>query len=273
VCFGKKCKPGLTGKDVLLKHGCVTVVLQMPTKNKRMKTAIVIGATSGIGKALASLLADADYLVAITGRREELLLKCQSERPESFIIKAIDITEMDTLQGKLNELKTELGSLDLLVLSSGTGDLNESLDFSIEKRTIDTNVSGFAFVAGWAFKIFEEQGFGHLVAITSIAGLRGSRQSPSYNATKAFQINYLEALRQKARKHKLPIRVTDIRPGLVDTDMAKGDGLFWVADVEKAAKQMFIAIEKKRRIVFVTKRWAVVALILKVLPSRIYEKM
>jgi short-subunit dehydrogenase len=62
-----------------------------------------------------------------------------------------------------------------------------------------------------------------------VAGIRGSRQAPSYNATKSYQINYLEGLRQKSRKS---IFVTDIRPGLVDTDMAKGEGLFWVMPVE-----------------------------------------
>jgi NADP-dependent 3-hydroxy acid dehydrogenase YdfG len=61
------------------------------------------------------------------------------------------------------------------------------MDFEIEKQTIDTNVSGFTAIADWAFNYFEKQTFGHLVAISSIAGLRGSRQAPAYNATKAFQ--------------------------------------------------------------------------------------
>ena len=76
------------------------------------------------------------------------------------------------------------------------------MDFKIEKRTIDTNIYGFTAVADWTFNYFEKQTFGHLVAISSIAGLRGSRQAPAYNATKAFQINYLEALRQKLNKLK-----------------------------------------------------------------------
>ena len=63
--------------------------------------------------------------------------------------------------------------------------------------------------------------------------------APAYNASKAYQINYLEGLRQKATKIKNPIYVTDIRPGFVDTDMAKGEGQFWVATKEKAARQIF----------------------------------
>ncbi len=170
-------------------------------------------------------------------------------------------------------MTTELGGLDLLVISSGTGDINDNLDFAIEKQTIDTNVLGFTCVADWTFNYFEKHKFGHLVAISSVGGLRGSRQAPSYNATKAFQINYLEALRQKATFLKMPIIVTDIRPGFVDTDMAKGEGQFWVASVDKASRQIFSAIKAKKKIAYVTKRWGLIATILKRIPRPIYDRM
>lgn len=212
-----------------------------------MKKAIIIGATSGIGKGLAMLLADKDYKVGITGRRSGLLNELLTKKPDSFLTKTIDITDTQTSIEKLNELVLELGGLDLLVISSGTGDINEKLDFEIEKLTIDTNVIGFTAIADWTFKYFEKQKFGHLVAISSIAGLRGGRHAPSYNATKAFQINYLEGLRQKAKNLRTKIYVTDIRPGFVNTDMAKGDGLFWVMPVNKVVKQIYIAIKKKEK--------------------------
>ena len=106
-----------------------------------------------------------------------------------------------------------------------------------------------------------------------MGGLRGNGISPAYNASKAYQINYLEGIRQKVTKLRLPIFVTDVRPGFVDTDMAKGDGLFWVAPVEKAGKQIFHAIQKKKRIVYVTKRWKLIAQILKIIPSSLYCKI
>jgi short-subunit dehydrogenase len=238
-----------------------------------MKKAIIIGATSGIGKGLAKLLSDNNYVVGIMGRRTELLEKLKSEKPNSYFIKTFDVTDIKIAVEKLDELKTELGGLDLLIISSGTGDLNDNLDFEIEKRTIDTNVLGFTCIANWAFNLFEKQKFGHLVAISSVGGFRGSRQAPSYNATKAFQINYLEALRQKASKLKQPIFVTDIRPGFVDTDMAKGEGQFWVATVDKATRQIFDAINGKKKIVYVTKRWLLIAIILKRIPRPIYDRM
>ena len=119
---------------------------------------------------------------------------------------------------------------------------------------------------------FQYQKHGHLVGISSIAGLRGSGQTPSYNATKAFQINYLEGLRQKSNKLK-NIVITDIRPGFVKTRMAKGDGQFWVAPPKKAAEQILNAIKKKRKIVYVTKRWSLIAIVLRLLPKFVYDKM
>jgi short-subunit dehydrogenase len=238
-----------------------------------MKKAIVIGATSGIGKRLAKMLVADHFRVGITGRRTGQLLELKRESPDAFIVKSFDITEIDQVPGHLEDLARELGGLDLLVLSSGTGDINESLDFGIERRTINTNVTGFTLIADWAFNFFEAQGNGHLVAISSIGGLRGSRQAPAYNASKAYQINYLEGLRQKAARLKTPVFVTDIRPGLVDTAMAKGEGLFWVMPLDKTVKQIYKAIGSKKKIAYVTKRWRIIAAILKRIPSSFYDKM
>lgn len=238
-----------------------------------MKKAIIIGATSGIGKGLAKLLADHNYKVGITGRRTECLNALKNENPNSFLIKSFDVTDTKITIEKLEELKNELGGLDLLILSSGTGDLNETLDFEIEKKVINLNVTGFTNIIDWTFNYFEKQEFGHLVAISSLAGIRGSRQAPSYNASKSYQIKYLEGLRQKSTKSKKPIYVTDIRPGLVDTDMAKGEGLFWVMPVEKVVRQIYKAIKNKRKVIYVTKRWGLIARILKILPRFIYDRM
>ena len=170
-------------------------------------------------------------------------------------------------------MTNQIGGLDLLVLSSGTGDLDEDLNFEIENKTNLLNVNAFTEIVNWAFNHFEKQGKGHLLAISSIAGIRGSRIAPAYNASKAYQINYLEGLRQKAAKTKKPIYVTDIRPGFVDTDMAKGEGQFWVATKEKAAQQIFGIMKKKKGIGYVTKRWWIIAKLLRLIPNGIYKRM
>lgn len=236
------------------------------------KKAIVVGSSSGMGRELALLLAKEGYEVGITGRRETLLNELAQEFPNSFFPRTFDCTSPNALD-ELEALEKNLGGLDLFVLSSGTGDLNESLAYEVEERTNALNVTAFTKVVGWAFNYFQKQEHGHVVAITSIGGLRGSRVAPAYNASKAYQINYLEGLRQKSKKLKLDITVTDIRPGFVQTDMAKGEGQFWVAPPEKAAKQILTAIKRKKDSVYITKRWRLIAIIVKILPNWLYKRM
>ncbi|MCR8557030.1 SDR family NAD(P)-dependent oxidoreductase [Mucilaginibacter sp. BJC16-A38] len=238
-----------------------------------MKKAIVVGASSGIGYQLAVLLAANGYKVGITGRRDQLLLNLQKTNPEQFVVSVFDVTDIADAPLKLKELTDELGGLDLLVLSSGTGKINPTLDTSIEQGINALNVSGFTAVANWSYNFFQKQGFGHFAAITSIAGIRGSRQAPAYFASKAFQINYLEGLRQKAKQTKLPIYITDLRPGFVDTDMAAGENLFWVAPVEKAARQIISAIDNKRDVAYITKRWRIIAFLFWILPKAIHKRL
>lgn len=112
-----------------------------------MKKAIIVGATSGIGKELAQLLVIHNYKVGITGRRTALLDELKSQNPNAYFLRTFDVTDTTVIEENLNALVTELGGLDLLIISSGTGAINLKLDFEIEKRTIDTNVSGFTCVA------------------------------------------------------------------------------------------------------------------------------
>jgi short-subunit dehydrogenase len=238
-----------------------------------MNKAIVVGATSGIGKGIARLLVEHGYKVGVTGRRSHLLEEIRKENPDHYVAKSFDVRDTEAIPDHLEGLVLDLGGLDLLIISSGTGDLTDHLDFNTEKKVIDTNISGFTAVADWTFNYFEKQNQGHLVAITSVAGLRGNRFAPAYSASKAFQMNYLQGLRQKAGKLKLPIYITDIRPGYVDTAMAQGDYLFWVLSVEKAAYQIFRAISRKRKVAYITSRWSVVGLVMKLLPDWIYNKV
>jgi short-subunit dehydrogenase len=237
-----------------------------------MKRAIIVGATTGIGRGLAEVLVKHQYRVGVTGRRDALLRELEQEHPGLCFASSFDVTETEVVVARLEELLSALGGLDLLIISSGTGDINDGLDFDIERQTIETNVTGFTCIANWAFNHFEKQGHGHLVGISSVGGLRGSRQAPAYNASKAWQINYLEGLRQKAFRLK-GVYVTDIRPGLVDTAMAKGDGLFWVMPVEKTVLQIFRAIRRKRKVAYVTRRWRAIAILLSIMPRFVYDRM
>ena len=238
-----------------------------------MRKAIVIGATSGIGKSISEILIQNGYAVGVTGRRLEMLQSLKEKYPKQMCYSQMDVQELSSIESICNKLVHQLGGLDLLIISAGIGDENKMLDFAIENKVIKTNIQGFTCVADWGMNYFKKQGYGHLVNISSIAGLMGNGEAPSYNATKAFQINYLEVLRLNADKSGAEIIVTDIRPGYVDTDMAKGDGMFWVAPVEKAAQQIFTAIKRKKKVVYISKRWRIIGLLLKIIPYSILRKV
>jgi short-subunit dehydrogenase len=235
------------------------------------KNIIIIGVTSGIGRALFERYIVEGNNLGIVGRRTHLLDELQHQHPSNTYTATADITKQDEIEKAIYTLHTELGSFDLAIVCSGTGDLNPSLDYDVERPTIDTNVTGWTFVVDTLYHIFAKQGYGHLVAITSVGGLRGEPMAPTYSATKAYQINYMEALRKKAFKAGGKIIVTDVRPGLVDTAMAKGESLFWVMPVEKVARQICTAIRRKKSKVYVTKRWHVLAVINKNLPFFLYR--
>lgn len=241
------------------------------SENKRQKTALVIGASSGIGRLLVGRLVSDNYKVIATARRAHLLKSLQEEDPENILIRIQDVNDLDSSSNLFDYVQKNYENLDLVIYSSGVGGENYSLDWDKEKATIQTNVMAATKVYGLAYNYFHKQGFGHLVGISSIASIRGNRHVPSYFASKAFQASYLESLYMKGQRSKAKIYVTDIRPGFVDTDMAIGK-TFWMATPEKATKQIYKAIKKKKRRVYITKRWTLIAWILKIVPTKLLYK-
>lgn len=238
-----------------------------------MKKAIIIGASSGIGKELAKVLSQNEYAVGLTGRRFELLTELKSQLSTQTFVKAMDVSQTDEAIQQLTELIAEMNGVDLVIVNAGVGFINSEFEWRKEKTTLEINVVGFAAMTNAAVKHFLERGSGHLVGISSIAAIRGAGDAPAYNASKAFVSNYLEGLQQKFTKLNLPIVVTDVKPGFVDTAMAQGEGLFWVATPEKAAQQIFDTIKAQKNHAYITKRWRSIGWLLKVMPSYIYNRM
>ncbi len=239
-----------------------------------MKRVIILGATSGIGEGLARLYAaQGQTRVGVMGRRSERLDALCREHPDVVVAQPCDVAQKEMVASCLDKLAGRLGGVDVLILSAGTGELNPRLDVETECRTLAVNVEGWTRVTDWAVNYFERQGQGHLAAISSVGGLRGSGAAPAYNASKAFQMNYLEGLRQRLHKTGLPITVTDIRPGFVDTAMAQGEGLFWIVPVDKACRRIHRAIERRQKVVYVSRRWRYVALLLRLMPGELWCRM
>ncbi len=150
------------------------------------KKAIIIGASSGIGKEVAHLLLADGWQLGVAARREEQLLELKALAPERINVMKIDVTDSDAGE-RLLSLIRQVGGMDLYFHASGIGKQNRTLDAGIELRTMETNAVGFTRMIGTAFRYFAEQGGGHIAAITSIAGTKGLGPAPSYSATKALQ--------------------------------------------------------------------------------------
>jgi short-subunit dehydrogenase len=233
---------------------------------------IIVGASSGIGREIASRYVAAGNKVGITGRRGHLLEELRKEYPRQVFTSCFDVMGNDN-QANIQKLIDELGGLDLLIYNSGYGDPSSELSWEIENRTTRTNVNGYVEIVSYAFNYFVQQGHGQIAITSSVAAVRGNSWAPAYSASKAFMSNYAEGLNIKAKRLKKEIVVTDIRPGFINTKMAKGNGQFWVVAKQKAAEAIMTAIEKKRRVAYITKRWWWVAKAMKLLPFGIYRRI
>ena len=238
----------------------------------QIKRVIIVGATSGIGRKMAELYAAAGNIVGITGRRKELLDEIESMYPGKIKTECFDVTKNENIE-RLTVLIQKIGGLDILVYSSGIGELSKELDWEIDKRTVDTNVYGFIEICNWAFNYFTKQGHGSMAVISSVGANRGNSWVPSYSASKAFQSNYFEALAIKAKRMKKDIGIICIEPGFVDTKMVKGYKRFWVVPLEKAARQIIAGIQKRKQKVYISKRWWLIARLMRATPFWLYKKI
>jgi short-subunit dehydrogenase len=236
-----------------------------------MKSAVIVGASSGIGRALAATLSAAGYRVGVVARRTDLLTSLRAELTGPCVIKTVDVSEPEMAMSLLRELIDELGDVELFIVSAGTGSDNPDLTWEPERETIAVNVLGFAAMVNVAVKHLEARRAGHLVGISSVAAVRGVGAAPAYAASKAFVSNYLQGVRYRLKKLKLPIIVTDVQPGFVDTRMAGGD--FWMTSPQTAARQIAAAIRRRKQHVYVTRRWRLVAWLMKVVPDALYARL
>ncbi|MDP9458024.1 MAG: oxidoreductase [Actinobacteria bacterium] len=187
------------------------------------KVAIITGASSGIGEATAEALAAEGASVVVAARREDRLSDLV-ERINGDGGKALAVSADVTDEGQAHELiqraKSEFGRVDILVNNAGVMQLS-----AVEKglsdewrRMFDVNVLGLLYTTDAAIGVMKEQGSGHLVNVSSVAGRRSRATTGVYSGTK-FAVNAIsEALRQELLEDN--IRVTIVEPGAVATELA-----------------------------------------------------
>ena len=237
------------------------------------KKAIIVGASSGIGRELALLLLADGWHLGVAARREEALQELQAMAPERVEVMTIDVTKPDAGE-RLLQLIQRLGDIDLYFHASGIGKQNRTLEEDIELRTVETNAVGFTRMIGTAYRYFAKRGEGHIAAITSIAGTKGLGPAPSYSATKALQATYLEALEQQARQRGLSIRFTDIRPGFVDTALLNDSFHYpMLMRPEAVARDIVRSIYRRRHVRIIDFRYRILTFFWRLIPRCIWRRM
>lgn len=237
------------------------------------KNAVIVGASSGIGKEVAKLLLKDGWRLGVAARREEPLLELKQTAPEQVEVMTLDVT-LPNAGERLLQLIDNLGGMQLYFHASGVGWQNRNLEEKIELETMQTNAVGFARMVGTAYRYFAEKGEGHIVAITSIARTKGLGPAPAYSATKALQSTYLEALEQQAHQRGLKIRFTDVRPGFVKTPLL-GDAADYpmLMSVEKVARSIVRAIYKHKHVRVIDYRYRILVFFWKLIPRFIWCKV
>lgn len=237
-----------------------------------MKKVIIIGATSGIGRELAIQMVHRGYKVGGCGRTEKVLYKLEKELGANFNSLTIDIRNTESLTGRLDQLIKQLGGMDICIISSGVSRRNTDLEWNTEADILMTNVLGFTATAGYAVRYFLKKKSGHLVGITSLTKYFPNTTSPAYNASKAFESNYLDSMRFRMQGKNL--HVTEICPGFVDTPIVKKrKGFMMISPVEKATTQIIQAIESKKKTVIITKRWQVIRRLIPLVPAWVFRRI
>ena len=195
------------------------------TENLDGKAALITGASSGIGESTAEALAEAGASVALAARREDeleqLADRIESEGGEALVVPT-DVTDEAEIQEMVDRTHEEFGSLDILVNNAGVMLLErvEDADTDNFQQMVEVNLLGLMNVTHTALPIMQQQGEGHVVNISSVAGRKAYAGSSGYNATKFGVNGFSEALREEVTGDD-DIRVTLIEPGFVDTELAE----------------------------------------------------
>jgi len=240
--------------------------------------AIIVGASSGIGEAIARQLAAEGTAVALVARRVDKLEGIAGdirERGGQAHCLSNDVRESHTVASCFDEAVAALGGLDLLVYASGVMPSLEEheYDFAKDQAMMETNVVGAMAWLNPAAALMEAQRSGTLMGISSIAGERGRRGNPAYCTSKAAFSTYLESLRNRLTRYG--VSVVTIKPGFIQTPMTEhlGDELLWLITADEAARQILKVTRKGKLSAFIPARWGLVALIIRCIPSFIFRRL
>lgn len=237
-----------------------------------MKRAIIIGASSGMGREVARILLAEGWRIGVAARRTAPLRELEIANPKQVVSADIDVNDEEA-PAKLLSLIERLGGIDLYFHAAGVGWQNPQLDLTVELDTVRTNGMGFTRLVDTAFGYMATHGGGHIAVISSIAGTKGLGPAPAYSATKAFQNTYIQALEQLANARRLPIRFTDIRPGFVDTPLLAGGHYPMLMSSTAVARQIVRAVNRRRHVRVIDWRYRVLVFFWRLIPNVVWRRL
>ena len=246
-----------------------------------IKKAIVVGASGGIGVALARRLAREGYVLALLDRNEDVLRPLCDEINQTYgETRAVPYEHDATAYMKIPELfrsvVADLGGLDLFVYVAGLiyFPAMDEFNFTEDYKMVEVNLLGAMAWMSEVAPVFQSMKGGQIVGVSSVAGDRGRIGNPGYNTSKAGFTCYLEALRNRLTRHG--VNVITIKPGMVKTqmlDLPNAPKPMLAVSAEDAADGIWNAIKKRKQVVYVGGIWRWVMLVLTHIPSVIFRKL
>lgn len=242
--------------------------------------AVIIGATSGIGREVARSLAQRGVVLGIAGRRAERLEELVAEFGSERIFTAVMDVREESATEALDSLIRKVGTPDLLLYASGIGKQNPELNEEVECQTVLTNSLGMVRIVDHFLNYvkreprYNAKHKAHIAVITSVAGTMGMGSAPAYSATKSMQSNYLVALAQHARMERIPAIFSDIRPGFVATEILNPEKRYpKLISVERAAQHILRGLRHRRRIITFDWRFKLLTLFWRLIPRCLWERI
>ncbi|WP_028487102.1 SDR family oxidoreductase [Thiomicrorhabdus chilensis] len=243
-----------------------------------MKNILVIGATSAIAEQTIRLYAQQGSNLLLLGRDEEKLqLICNDANVrgahEADFLR-LDVNDFDSHASVLEKAYTKLGRLDLVLIAHGSLPNQQACQQQVSTtlRELNTNAVSTISLLTLLANQMEQQGWGTLAVITSVAGDRGRQANYVYGAAKGMLSIFLQGLRN--RLYPKGVHVLDIKPGFVDTPMTADfpKGPLW-ANPQAIANSIVKAVERKRNTLYTPFFWRWIMLIIRNIPEFIFKKM
>lgn len=242
------------------------------------RTIFLTGASSGIGEALASAMAERGAVLGLAARREDLLNhlaeRCEKAGGTARVF-VCDVVDAVGVRAAADAFRDEFDRIDIMIANAGVGGSTKAdhLDPEVVKGVLAINFLGAVNAVNAALPEMVDRGTGHLVAISSLAGSRGLPRSAAYSASKGAMNNFFESIRlDYARKG---IDVSIIQPGFIKTPLTAGRGnkMPYLMELDDAIPHFISAIENKKKFSAFPWQLAVLVRIGRIFPAWLYDRI